>query len=150
MAGGFTLIGGLTRQCKKLLVRTAPDGSEQDTGWDLPDNSIVRDVFLNVLTAEATGGTKTLDVGLLSSESNGDADGFLSGADVSSTGIVRGTLDSGGQTLGALLTADEGGTGELVPEDHLKNTAESVTYTAGSNDFVELEFDLYVVYDIVE
>lgn len=136
---------GVSMDILRTSITAPADGSEQDTGLDIPDNCIVTDVFLNVKTAEATGTTKTIDVGLLSGESNGDADGFLVGADVSGTGIVQGTLDSAGQTLGALLTADEGGTGELVPEPHVKNVAESVSFTAGSADFAELEADIYVV-----
>ena len=50
------------------------DNSETDTGIDLPANMLVKDAFIRVTTVDAT---ETLDVGLLSSESGGDADGFL-------------------------------------------------------------------------
>lgn len=137
---------GLREGWAKINLTAPADGSETDTGTDLPSDAIVTDVFLHVNTAEATGTTKTIDVGLLSSESNGDADGFLDGVDVSGTGWVKGTLDSGGQTLGALLHVDESGGGVLVPEPHIIDTAVSVSYTAGSADFAELDADLYVRY----
>ncbi len=122
------------------------DGSETDTGEDLPDDGLVVDFWMYVNTAEATGGTKTLDVGLLSSESGGDANGFGAALDVSATGFVKPTLASGGQTRGALLYADESGAGVLVPESHVLNgTAKSVTVTAGSADFAEMDVDLYFV-----
>lgn len=136
---------------KKISINSTPTGAEQDSGWDLPADSVVTGVFVNVRTAEATGTTKTLDVGLLSSESGGDADGLLDGISVAATGIKRGSLASTGQTLGALLREDEGGTGELVPASgHIVGTAKSVTYTAGSNDFAEFRGDIYITYFVLE
>lgn len=136
----------LQHRVLRLRLTAPADGSENDTGIDVPDDAQITNVLLNVITAEATGGTKTVDVGLLSSESGGDADGFLNGVDVSSTGLVQGSLASGGQTLGALLSADEDGAGTLVPEPHLTAsvTAKSVSYTAGSADFAELVADLLI------
>jgi len=137
---------GLAAKMKKISVTSVPaDDSEIDTGWDLPAKCIVLDVFIDVTTAEATGGTKTLDVGTNGSGSD-DPDGFLDGVSVANFGIVRGSLASGGQTLGTLLHADEDGAGVLVPEPDTTSGGESVTYTAGSADFAELHFDLYVVY----
>lgn len=120
--------------------------AEQDTGFDLPDDGIVLDVFLNVKTPEATGATKTVDVGLKSGEAGGDTDGFLDGVSVAAGGIKKGTLASGGQTKGALLRADESGSGGLVPEPHVLNgTAKSVVYALGSNDFAELDAEIIVL-----
>lgn len=143
---------GRTRYTKRVGITAPSDGSEQDTGFDLPSGAIVRDVFLDVGTAESTGTTKTIDVGLLSSESGGDADGFLDGISVASTGIVYPTLDSGGQTLGALLSADEDGAGALVPESFNADsvTAASVSFTAASANFAELVADIVIVYDVVD
>lgn len=120
---------------------TAPaDGSETDTGYDLPADGIVVDCYMIVDTAEAIGTTKTVDVGLLSSETNGDADGFLDGVSVAAAGFVSGSLASGGQTRGALIRVDESGAGVLVPEplNLASVTARSVSVTAGSADFAEL------------
>ena len=85
------------RKIKILPVSVAT--GEQDTGWALPANAIVVDVFVNVKTA-ATAGTKTIDVGTLSSAS-GDADGYLDGVSVGTAGIVKGSLASA--TKGVLL-----------------------------------------------
>ena len=125
---------------RRIRVRN-PDGSQQASGLTLPGRAVVLGAWVDVRVAEVTGGTKTLDVGR-----DSDSDGYLDGIDVSSTGVKKGTLDSGGQTLGALLTADEGGTGELVPESDVAGGGETVTFEAGSNDFVELEADIYVMY----
>jgi hypothetical protein len=146
---------------KKINIIAPSDATEQDTAFDLPANSLVLDVYVNVTSAEATGTTKTIDVGLLSSETNGDADGFLVGIDVSATGIVRGvaTITTGAMenffastTRGALLANFTAG--DDVPTDvgtnyetpHITDTAVSVTFTAGSADFVELVANIYVLY----
>ncbi|MBU1711425.1 MAG: hypothetical protein KKE17_15610 [Proteobacteria bacterium] len=131
----------------KISIATVPDGSEEDSGFDLPVKGVVLDVFVDVTTAEVTGTTKLLDVGLDSGEAGGDANGFLTGIDCASLGLQKGTLLNSGQTLGALLAVDEGGTGELVPEPHVLNgTAVSVTYTASAADWAEFVGDIYVVY----
>lgn len=128
-----------------IPIASAPTGSEQDSGFALPAKSIVKNVWVDVTAAEATGATKTLDVGTDGSGSN-DPNGFLAALDVSGTGVLKGTLLSSGQTLGALLSTDEGGTGELVPEPDVASGGESVTFTAGSADWVEFRGTIYVEY----
>lgn len=151
LAGGITYLdGGAAERVKRLKIGATPTGSEEDTGFDLPAKAIIKDVWVDVATAEATGGTKTLDVGLLSSETNGDADGFLNGVSVSTTGIKRGSLASGAQTLGAFLSIDEDGAGTLVPRPHVVGSARSVTFTAGSSDFAEFRGSVFVHYIEVE
>lgn len=121
------------------------DNSEVDTGVDLPDNCVVFYAWIEVITGESSATTKTLDVGLLSSETAGDADGFLNGVDVENAGIVQGTLASGGQTLGALLSVDEDGAGALVPEPHvIDGNAQSVSVTFGdAAGATELDAKIY-------
>ena len=137
---------GAVVKMKKISIAATPTGAEQDTTFNLPAKSVVLGVWVDVTTAEATGATKTLDVGLLSSESGGDADGFLDGVSVAATGVVKGTLLNTGQTLGALLYVDEDGSATVVPEPHVTGDAVSVTYTAGSNDFAEFRGDIYIEY----
>lgn len=113
----------------------ATAATEYDTGIEIPAGTIVlpQSVGIKVATVDAT---ETIDVGLLSGEAGGDADGFLDGVSVATAGHVIPTLDSGGQTLGVLLSADEDGSGALVPEAHLGDgTAKTVSYTlsAGSD-----------------
>jgi hypothetical protein len=157
-----------TAKVKQISISTTPTGSEQDTGWDLPAKSMVIDVWVDVTTAEATGGTKTLDVGLLAGESGGDLDGFIDGVSVSTTGIKKGvfvqTTGSNNNYLGAagthtrgvllteLLIAGEdtaaGGDGVGIKGVHLSTavTAKSVVYKAGSNDFAEFRGTINILY----
>jgi len=107
----------------------------QTTTLVLDKYTKIHDVMLNVKTAEATGGTKTVDIGI----SGGDEDGFLDGASVASAGEIKGTLASGGQTRGALIRVDESGSGGLVPEVYVCAAATTICYTLGSNDFAELD-----------
>jgi len=153
---------GAMLKVKKISV-TASDGTEQDSGWDLPDKAVVLDVFVDVTTAESTGSTKTLDVGLLSSESGGDANGFLDGVSTASTGLVRGvpTITTGSNevyfastTRGVLLASLTAGSdaatdvGTYYEKPHLSDsvTAKSVSYTAGSaqTEFVGAIFVVYI------
>lgn len=158
----------LVQKTAVFRVTYATGTTETDTTFDLPSNGLVREVLVNVLTAEATGTTKTLDVGLLSSESGGDADGFLDGVSVAATGLVAAanTITTGANntyfassTLGVLLmdkVAGEdtaaGGDGVAARKPHLTSsvTAKSISITPGSNNFAELVADVYVVYDVLE
>jgi hypothetical protein len=141
---------------------TALSTGEKDTGVDLPTKGIVLDCFVDVKTAEATASTKTIDVGLLSSESGGDADGFLDGAVDSSIAVVRGSITvtdgtnqnfiAAAPTLGALLRTGElggdaaGTAAALIKTPHVLNgTAKSVTYTLGATH-TELVADIIVIY----
>jgi hypothetical protein len=159
------VLGTLKRSVQRLqpsLLAT----TETDSGWDLPSNSIVRDVFAYVNTAEATGGTTTIDIGILSTESGGDVDGFADGISVAATGFVRpGVTTSDGSSIkhissttrGVLLAEFEAGSdggagqrsGVYVETPHLADsiTGKSVSVTPGSADFAELDADIYVVYD---
>ncbi len=154
---------GALVKCATASISSAPTGSEQDAGIDLPAKAVVLDVFLDVTAAEVTGGTKTMSVGLLSSESGGDADGFLVGVSCASTGLKRGeaTVTAGGSetylsatTRGALLGSfvagsdSAGDVGTVYERPHLSDsvTAKSVSYTAGDSDWVEFRGTLVVVY----
>jgi len=126
----------------------ASDNTETDTYIDLPTDVVVRDAWIDVTTADST---ETLNVGLLSSESGGDADGFLSGVSVGTAKKVFGevTVTSGSNedyfsacTYGALLADFTAGSdtatdvGTYARKYHrCDGTAKSVTYTgsAGSD-----------------
>jgi len=161
--GQIEFTEGAVLRTKKLEITSTPTGSEQDTGWNLPQSAIVFDVFVEVTTAEATGGTKTLDVGLLSSETAGDANGLLDGVAVSATGIKQGafTVTDGtnqnyvsANTLGVMLfdgeigsdAAGEAGVVARTPHVVTGSNAVSVTYTAGSVDFAEFRGSIHIVY----
>jgi hypothetical protein len=139
--------GGL-QKVKVIALTAAGDTNENDTAWDLPDKAIINDVLLDVTTAETTATTKTINVGLLASESGGDADGFAVGISTAATGLVRpqATITAGGSetyfsasTRGALLAtfvagsdaATDVGTNYEFPHLSDSVTAKSVSWTAG-------------------
>lgn len=144
---------GSAKMYWKSIDVGAGTSAEVDSLFDLPAKALVYDVLVEVTTAEATGSTKTLDVGLLSGESGGDADGFLDGIDVSATGMKQGgfTVTDGSnqnyvsaRTMGAfmfqgLVGANAAGeSGVVIPRKHLAAgvTAKSVSYSRGDT-FVE-------------
>lgn len=156
---------GAALKVAKYAIAANPTGAEQDTGLDLPAKAIVVQVCVSVTTAEATGTTKTLDVGTDGSGSN-DPDGFLDGVSVATTGLKCGAFNSttgsnntyvgaaSTHTRGALLTerliAGEdvaaGGDGVAVPGWDVTSGGESITFTAGSNNFAELRGTILVFY----
>ena len=110
----------------------------------LKKGDIITNCFVHVKTLEATSGTKTIDVGLDGSGADNDPDGLLDGVSTAAVGVIKGTLDSAGQTLGALLHVDESGAGVLVPEGHVITQEDAVvTYTLGAAH-TELVADIYV------
>ena len=136
---------GAISKVQKIRITAPADGNETSTGTTLPAKAVVKNVFVDVITAEATGTTKTIDVGTDSSD-GGDADGYLAGISVVGTGLVKGTLLNSGQTLGALLTVDEDGSGALVQEIDIASGGKEITFTAGSANFDELVADIYIEY----
>ena len=133
---------GVLTACANINVLTT---GEKDTGIDFKAGDVILDCFVKVRTLEATSGTKTIDVGLLSSESGGDTDGFLDGVSTAAAGTVRGSLDSGGQTYGVLLHEDESGAGVLVRSGAVIGEAVSLVYQLGAAH-TELVGEIYVIY----
>lgn len=125
----------------------ASDAAEKDTGLDLPSNCLItaQDVALRVTTTDAT---ETIDVGLLSSESGGDADGFIAAASVANSGFVAllptitdgATIDwTGATTIGLLLASAITGSNAVATCGGFQSknyrtdgTAKSITYTGSS------------------
>lgn len=103
--------------------------SENDLGIDLPAAAILLpDVGLNVTTAQA----KTMDVGLLSSESGGDADGIMVAIPFTTTGVVA-AKSASTATRGALIgagTLDRGASTDVQTAKSLSITPQSGTTTA--------------------
>lgn len=83
-----------------MPIKAVASAAERDDGWDLPATGILRGILPIVRTAEATGATKTVSVGLKSSESGGDADGFLKSINVASTGLKKPSVDEWGILCG--------------------------------------------------
>lgn len=142
--------GAVIKTVKIPITRVAST-SEQDTGVNVPAKAVVLDCYVDVVTAEATGTTKTVDVGLLASESGGDADGFLDGVSVAATGVKIGSLVAGSVTLGLLFreTLTDSNTETVVarkPHNAQSVTARSISYTLGSNNFAELVANIIITY----
>jgi hypothetical protein len=105
--------------------------SEVDTGLDLPAGSVlVPGAHVRVTTADSG---ITLEAGVLSSESGGDADGFFDAVSLASAASVAPTLSGATPTLGALLRTDFATTPVLaVPRPYPVASAVSVTITGSS------------------
>lgn len=139
----------------------ASDNAEVDTGIDLPYGALVYDAFLNVVTVDAT---ETLNVGILSSETAGDADGFLAAVSVATAGIPQPFAYTTGSnetylsavTLGALLATaslgndvatDVGSFGRL--RHHVTGSnGRSVTYTGSSGSDTAAGY-IHLLFDVV-
>jgi hypothetical protein len=120
-----------------------------DTGVDLPTAGVVLDIWLDITTAESTGSTKTINVGLLAGEAGGDADGFIAGASTAAAVTVKPVLTNGAVTLGVLLKETLTGSGSatmLTRGVHVLNgTAKSVVYTLASTH-TEVAGNIYISY----
>jgi len=128
----------------RIIAITADfDNTEQLSGVTLPAKCAVLNAWVDVTTADTS---QTLDVGTDSTDS-GDANGFLAAVSVNGTGIVKGTLASGGQTLGELLRVDESGAGVLVPEPSVSQGGKEISYT-GSDTTNTMRGTIYV--EIIE
>lgn len=104
--------------------------TETDTGFDFPTGAtLLPYASVDVRTADAT---ETIDVGLLSSESGGDADGIMVGVSVATTGLIL-PHAAATATLGVLLleTLTDSGAATVPVRDTyvIGATAVSLTYT---------------------
>jgi len=107
--------------------------TEYDTGFNLPVGAMV--MPFTAIRVTVVDATETIDVGLLSSETGGDADGFVVAASVATLGTIKGAL-VGTDTLGALLKEDTNAASVFVPSIHPVNTTAvsvSLTTSAGSD-----------------
>ena len=154
---------------KTIRIGFADGTTETSTAWTLPTLAFVTDVLVDVITAEATGATKTLDVGPLSSETGGDANGYLDGVSVAATGVIqtgltvtettgvnetyisaiastRGVLlEQLDSELGADVAGNTGYVNTLV-KNHYNTNANNISWTPGSADFAELKADIIIFY----
>lgn len=102
----MTSIGEM--QYVRARLALAPDTNAHSTGIILPARALVQEAMLDVITAEATGTTKTVSLGIF----GGDEDGLLANASVASPGLVRGVL-SPARTRGDLLMMGSGGVAQI-------------------------------------
>lgn len=135
------LLGLFFSPYKTVRIPLVASAAVQATILVIPAGAIIEGVFLRVDTAEATGTTKTIDVGI----SGGDEDGFIDGLSVAAAGTIKPTLADGAATLGVLLSVDESG-GDLVPEGYVCAAATTICYTLAAADYEELDCTLFVKY----
>lgn len=127
---------------KTAVIRCDAQTSETQTGFTLPTNAIVKDVFLNVITADAT---ETVDVG--TQGTSNDPNGFLAVASLATEGLVFGSLADGAVTRGALLFEITEATTAAARKPDVTAGGDPVSYTcsAGSDTAV---FD--IIFEYVE
>lgn len=101
--------------------------TEIDHGLDLPIGALVGPFcFIDVKAIDAT---ETLDVGIKSSETGGDADGFLAAISVGTLGVTRPTWAST-SVAGALLRESQDTAATFTPVQHeVVSGGQSVTWT---------------------
>ncbi len=81
------LVNQADRQHTLVVPIGFSNNAEVDTGLDFPvANLIIKDAHLRVTAIDAT---ETVDIGILSSEAGGDADGFLLVMDAGNLGYVN-------------------------------------------------------------
>lgn len=125
---------------KTAVIRCDAQTSETQTEFALPASAIVHDVFLNVITVDAT---ETVDVG--TQGTSNDPNGYLSGASLATAGIVFGSLADGAVTRGALLFEITEATTAAARKPDITAGGDPVSYTcsAGSDTAV---FDIIIEY----
>ena len=127
---------------KTAVIRCDAQTAETQTGFTLPASAIVKDVFLNVITVDAT---ETVDVG--TQGTSNDPNGYLALASLATAGLVKGILADGAITLGALLFEETGTGADVANARTVDITAggDPVSYTcsAGSDTAV---FDIIIEY----
>jgi hypothetical protein len=107
--------GDIFTQTITFPITVVAASTEQDTGILLPPNCQVIRATINVFTAEATGATKLVDLGVV-----GTPTAIITNGNVAGTGFV--------------------GVGTVV-----NTGAVNLSYTLGSADYVELDAEAVVV-----
>jgi hypothetical protein len=141
-----------------VIPFSASDATEVNTGIELPSNTWVKDVVVEVATADDT---ETLDVGLLSTQDSGSAAGLLNDVTMSPTGFKKPLLITTGATETYISTAyygplmgpillgsnSDGDFGMGTVPGHLRNatTASVISYTGSSGSDTAAGY-IYVFY----
>jgi len=127
---------------KTMVIPFVKKTSEFDSTYDLPAGAVIVGMpFIEVTTAVASG---TIDVGILSTEASGDADGFLDGVSCAAEGKIQAiTWDASADTantIGLLISnAMLGGTANYgrIPKQWVGDgVATSISYTTSDHAIV--------------
>lgn len=105
-------------------------GDATETGCGFTQIGAVQpNVAVHVVDVDAT---ETVDFGTDSSDS-GDADGFIDGISVATSGLIKATNANGSVTLGAdLIVQDSANSGDDFPEQSTARIGKEFTYTFSS------------------
>jgi len=123
---------------KTMKIPFEKKTTEFDSTYNLPEGAIVLNTFVEVVTNVAAS---TIDVGILSTEGGGDADGFIDGLSCAAAGTIvpiawDATADAD-NTIGLLISsAMLGGTSNYgrIPKLWVGDgTATSVSYTTSNH-----------------
>jgi len=101
--GGEVIPGFIGKRGITVMIPFTKKATEFDTALLIPQGIRITGAGVLVETAAESA---TIDVGILSSLSGGDADGFINGASLATAGYVNPVLDdasAGNLTVGALL-----------------------------------------------
>jgi len=125
---------------KTAVIRCDAQTVETQTGFTLPANAVVKDVYLNVITVDAT---ETVDVG--TQGTSNDPNGYLAAASLATAGLVFGSLLDGSVTRGALLFEITEATTAAARKPDITAGGDPVSYTcsAGSDTAI---FDIVIEY----
>lgn len=104
-----------------IPVTLVASTAEQDTGFVMPVRASELHVGVNVITEEATGTFKTIDVGVV-----GSPDALIDDGSVDAKGFIGAT----------------GGAGEQPSPVDL--SGKTIAYALGSADFAELEAEIVI------
>jgi hypothetical protein len=137
---GQVVTGEIINGLPSIRVPFSKNASEADTELDIPAGVIVKDCLIEVTAAV---GSSWIDVGILSTEAGGDANGFVIHEITTSTGILPHNLvdaTEGNLTVGALLKEsnlkDATGTPlfyAVMNHHEADGTAESLSYTTSAH-----------------
>ncbi len=149
---GSTAVTDLSRSAattklinRQAVIRCDAQTSETQTNFTLPTNAIVKDVYLNVITVDAT---ETVDVG--TQGTSNDPNGYLATASLATAGLVFGSLADGSVTRGALLFEITEATTAAARKPDITAGGDPISYqcSAGSDTAV---FDIIIDYfEVVE
>jgi uncharacterized NAD(P)/FAD-binding protein YdhS len=141
---GFTT-ASVALRVARIPITTLTGAAEVDTGYALPLNSVVKNVMVEVKTREQTGSTKSISVGILTTQGGVTAQ-FLDLASTASVQCVQGSLIAGSVTRGSGLREGTAASG-IFPKNFVVagSGALNIAYNLASAH-TELVADIVVEY----
>lgn len=136
-------------------VADCTPGTEKDTGFTLPNGTLVIGSPVVNVTVAAGQGSKTLSVGPLSTQGGGSATGYVNGVSLTAIALIKATINGASATLGGLLSVVQGAGAQVVPENGMVNNTTplpqaNISYTITSaatlaEGFVSIGYQLNAV-----